>query len=85
VVVTVGLTFTLVPEPAEGPPQLPEYHCQEAPVPSDPPVKESVVDCPTQIVDIAAEAAVGATELLLSVTVTDAQAVVLHGPMARTK
>jgi len=84
VVVTVGLTLTLVPDPAEAPPQLPEYHCQEAPVPNEPPVKDSVVDCPTQMVEAVAEALDGAVELLFRFMVTDAHDVVLHGPIALT-
>ena len=41
----------LLPDPADVPPQLPEYHCQEAPVPNEPPLRVSVVDVPTHNAD----------------------------------
>ena len=51
-----------VPLPADVPPQEPLYHCQVAPVPSDPPVKESVVLLPEQMVRAVAVAEAGAVE-----------------------
>ena len=41
-VVTVGLTVMEEPLPAEGPPQEPENHCQDAPVPNVPPEIDKV-------------------------------------------
>lgn len=50
--VDVGLTVIEVPVPAGVPLHEPVYHCQEAPVPSEPPTTESVVELPVQIVAI---------------------------------
>ena len=71
------------PVPTNVPPQLPEYHVQTAPVPSEPPATVKVVD-PLQIGLGLAEALPGAVELVFTVTVTDTQAVVLHAPTAFT-
>ncbi len=56
----VGETLMLVPDPMEVPPQIPAYHRQDAPVPSEPPFSVSVVDVPGQIelsplIELAAE------------------------------
>ena len=48
--VEVGLTVIEVPVPTSVPAQLPEYHFQDAPEPSEPPVTVSVVEFPAQIV-----------------------------------
>ncbi len=61
-VVEVGLTEMLSPVPTDDPPQLPEYHCQAAPVPSEPPERLNVVELPLQIVEGLADALVAATE-----------------------
>lgn len=71
------------PVPANTPPQLPEYHFHDAPVPSEPPETESVVE-PPQIGLGLAEAPVGSVDKALLVTVTEAQLVVLHEPTALT-
>ena len=56
------------PDPTEVPPQLPEYHCQLAPVPKEPPFTVKFVVEPTHIGFGVAVALVGATEGLLTVT-----------------
>ena len=73
------------PLPTAVPPQLPLYHCQLAPVPNAPPTTESVVLLPEQIVVAVAEAEVGSVELVLTVMVTETQAVLLQVPSTRTK
>jgi len=78
-VVDVGETVTDVPVPALVPPHEPEYHCQLAPVPKEPPVSVSVVEPPVQIVEVPV-IPVGATDKVFTVTVTVAQVVVLHVP-----
>ncbi len=50
VVVELGETVILVPEPAEVPPHDDVYHLQLAPVPKLPPLTDSVVFLPRQIV-----------------------------------
>ncbi len=67
------------PLPTNVPPQLPEYHCTTAPVPKAPPTADKVVAVPAQTV-VVPEIDVGATEDELTVTVTEAHAVVLHVP-----
>jgi hypothetical protein len=79
-----GETEIDAPDPAEEPPQLPVYHCHEAPVPSDPPTTVSVVE-PPQVGFVVALIEVGAVEFVLTVTVNDAQVVVLQVPEALTK
>ena len=69
--------------PTKVPPQLPVYHCHEAPVPKLPPVTERVV-APPQVGFTDAVAPIGAVELVFTVTVTLAQAVLLQVPSART-
>jgi hypothetical protein len=49
-VVIVGVTVIEVPLPIAVPPQLPVNHLQTAPVPRLPPLTESVVFLPRQIV-----------------------------------
>lgn len=72
------------PVPTSVPPQLPEYQVHAAPEPSEPPDTESVVGLPEQTGLTLADAPVGAVEKVFTVTVTEAQLVVLHVPIART-
>ena len=81
-VVDAGVTESGLPLPAEVPPQLTVYHSQVAPTPKLPPVADKFV-APPQVGFTEAVAPVGAVELVLTVTVTLAQAVVLQ-PSART-
>lgn len=74
----VELLVTTVPV------QEPESNCQFAPLPKEPPLTVRVVDVPSQIVERLAVKEVGAEELLLTVTVTVTQPVVLHVPTALT-
>lgn len=69
VVLAVGDTESVAPEPTRVPPQDPVYHFQLAPVPRDPPATLSVV-APPQVVAGLALAEVGATDGVLIVTVT---------------
>ena len=69
----------LLPVPTRVPPQLPLNHWAVAPVPALPPESVSVVEAPAQIV-VVPVMAVGAVERLLTVTVADAQVVVLQVP-----
>ena len=73
-----------VPDPADGPPQLPVYHCHEAPVPNEPPLTVNIVGVPKQIGLADAVILVGAVEFVLTFTVRDAQVVVLQVPTAAT-
>jgi hypothetical protein len=41
----------LLPVPTRVPPQLPRYHFQIAPVPSEPPLTESITEPPGKMVD----------------------------------
>ena len=82
-VVLAGDTAIELPVPTSVPPQLPEYQFQAAPVPSEPPDTDKVVE-PPQIGLGVAEALVGAVDGALMVTATDAQVVVLHVPTALT-
>jgi hypothetical protein len=66
------------------PPQLPEYHFHEAPVPNEPPVTVNVLEFPGHIEAGFAEAPVGAIDEVLTVTVTLAQVVLLQVPSALT-
>jgi hypothetical protein len=50
VVVAAGATVTLLPVPTDVPPQLPLYHLQLAPLPSEPPIGVRVVLLPLQMV-----------------------------------
>jgi len=80
----VGLTEMLAPEPTDVPPQLPEYHCHEAPLPNEPPDKLNVDELPEQIVAGLALAELAAEEFEFTVTITSAQAVLLQVPSALT-
>jgi hypothetical protein len=77
VVVAVGDTLMLLPVPADVPPQEPVNHCATAPVPAVPPDTVKVVEAPAQIV-VLPVMPVGATDGVFTVTVTDAQGVVLQ-------
>ena len=57
------------PVPTGVPPQLPEYHFQEAPVPNDPPETDKVVELPEQT-EIVPVIYVGETETVLIVMET---------------
>ena len=80
----VGATIILAPAPKKVPPHDPEYHCTVAPVPSEPPFSDKVVLSPKQI-DVVPVMLTGATDMELTVTVTEAQLVVLQVPLYRTK
>ena len=56
------------PVSTDTPPQLPEYHFQEAPVPSEPPDKLNVVVLPEQIVSGVAEALDGTVDNVFTIT-----------------
>ncbi len=75
----VGETVMLLPVPMTVPPQEPANHCATAPVPADPPETVNVVLEPLQIV-VLPVMPLGATDGVLTVTVTDAQAVTLQAP-----
>ena len=79
-----GDTPNVVPAPSKVPPQDPEYQFQVAPVPKVPPVTERVVAWLGQVGLTLADTLAAATELVLTVTVTLTQAVVLQVPSART-
>ncbi len=66
----MGETEIELPEPKYVPPQLPEYHLHEAPVPKEPPDLLSVVELPLHTVFWLADTLVGAVELVLLDTVT---------------
>jgi hypothetical protein len=74
----------LLPLPSNVPPQELEYHCVEAPVPAEPPINVNVVLLPEQIVDVPL-ILLGAIESELTVTVIEAQIVVLHVPLYLAK
>ena len=76
----VGATLIVAPVPASVPPHDPVYHLTDAPVPRLPPDTVRFVLPPAHMAGVAAVAVVGATEAVLTVTVTCAQAViVVHG------
>jgi len=83
VVADTGLTVTDAPVPTKVPPQLPEYHFQLAPVPKLPPLTDSVVLPPLQMV-VVPVMAVGAEDKLFTVTVALAHVVLLQSPDALT-
>jgi hypothetical protein len=64
-----------VPVPTGVPPQLPEYHCQVAPKPSEPPLSVKVDDCPAHIVAGDAVILVAGVDGVLTTTVTLCEAV----------
>ncbi len=83
--VTVGATANDVPDPTEVLPHPPEYQFHVAPVPKDPPVTDKVVAPLGQVGLTVTDALAAPTDaVLVTFTVTDTQAVVLHGPSART-
>ena len=85
-VVTIGFTVIVVdvPLPTCAPPQEPVYHTQFALVPKLPSVTVKVDEAPEQISVGLAVAVVGATDVVLWVTVTFAHVVVLQSPTAPT-
>jgi hypothetical protein len=84
-VVELGETLMDEPDPTYVPPQLPEYHCQEAPLPNEPPTTLNTVEPPPQRGLGLAVADEGADEEELTFTVTAAHPVVLQFPSALTK
>ena len=80
-----GVTFNVTPLPTNPTPQPEEYHCHAAPDPSTPPTALRVVVLPAQTGFTDAEALPAAVEVVLTVTVTLTQDVVLQVPSARTK
>ena len=74
----------LLPVPASVPPHEAEYHLAVAPVPALPPTSVKVVLPPLQIVETP-EILRGAVEGVLTVTLTEAQDVVLQVPLYRIK
>lgn len=72
-----------MPEPIETPvPQPFSYQFQYAFLPSEPPLKVSVVDCPLQRVDEVAPIATAGEEVSSIVIVFDTHLVVLQVPSA---
>ncbi len=82
-VVVFGVTLTLVPVPADVPPQLEVYHFQLPPVPSEPPDRVNVVLWPLHNVVVPLIVVTG-VDVSLTVKVKLLQAVVLQVPSART-
>ena len=64
-VVEPGDTVIELPEPAPAPPQLPEYHCHEAPVPREPPTTLNVVELPAHTGFTVADMLVGSVDAVL--------------------
>ena len=83
-VLVVGETVILLPVPASVPPHEAEYHLAVAPVPALPPTSVKVVLPPLQMVEVP-EILRGAVEGVFTVTLTEAQVVVLQVPLYRTK
>ena len=83
--VDAGETENGLPVPTKVPPQLPEYHRQVAPVPSEPPETLRFVELPAQIGFTDAVALVGFVDSVLTAIATLTHKVVLHVPSARTK
>ena len=73
----------LLPVPATVPPQEPEYHLAVAPVPELPPTSVKVVLPPLQMVETP-EILRGAVESVFTVTLIEAQVVVLQVPLYLT-
>lgn len=65
----VGDKVILEPVPSNVPPQEPEYHRQEAPVPNEPPLTVKVVGSPQVVLGLA-DAEAGSVEGVFTVTVT---------------
>lgn len=80
----LGDTLMEEPVPTKVPPQLPEYHFHDAPVPKEPPETLNTVEPPPQTGLGLALAEEGAEEEEFTLTVTDAQDVVLQLPSALT-
>ena len=74
-----GDTVMLLPVPITVLPQLPLNHSAVAPVPALPPESVSVVELPAQIL-VVPVIEVGAVDAVFTVTVTEAQVVVLQLP-----
>ena len=74
----------LLPVPASVPPHEAEYHLAVAPVPALPPTSVKVVLQPLQMVETP-EILRGAVESVFTVTLTEAQVVVLQVPLYLTK
>jgi hypothetical protein len=83
-VVVVGLTLKLLPVPTNVPPQEAVYQAMVSSSPPPPPTSERVLEPPLQIVLGVAVADDGSADLCFTVTVTDAQVVVLQSPSAKT-
>jgi hypothetical protein len=66
-----GLTSIDGPVPTRVPPQLPVYHFQLAPVPSEPPTSVSVELLPVQMVVGLAVAPVGAVDVVQQALVVE--------------
>ena len=73
-----------MPDPTAVPPHEAEYHLAVAPVPALPPTSVRVVLSPLQTVKTP-EILRGAVESVFTVTLTEAQVVVLQVPLYRTK
>ena len=82
-VLVVGETVMLLPVPAGVPPQEAEYHFALAPVPALPPTSVKVVLPPLHKVETP-EILRGAVESVFTVTLTEAQDVVLQVPLYLT-
>lgn len=82
--VTAGVTVILLPVPTSVPLHEPSYQFQSAPVPRDPPETVSVEVPLAHTAGELAVADAGAVELVFTVTVTLAHAVLLHVPSALT-
>ena len=82
-VVEPGETDMELPVPARVTPHPAEYQFHEAPLPREPPMTDNVV-APPQVGFTLTEAPVGAVDDEFTVTVTEAQVVVLHVPSALT-
>ena len=81
----VGERNNELPEPSNVPLQLPEYHCQEAPVPKVPFFTAKLVGLPEQKTFGLATADVGFVDKIPTVIAIEAQVVVLQVPSALTQ
>jgi hypothetical protein len=72
-------------DPALVRPQLPEYHCQLAPGPSEPPFTESVALPPGQKLLLVVEIPLGGIDAFFTLIEMLAQDVLLQSPSALTK
>jgi hypothetical protein len=78
-----GDAVNVLPVPTDVPLQLPKYHFQVPPVPSEPPLSDNVLLWPRQIVEVPLMLLAG-TELSRTVKVIVLHTVLLHVPSART-